>query len=192
MKFLSWLLFVCLLFSGAAWSQQMSIKQRVLMPGEVIEAHAEFEAQCEKCHASFDKAAMPTLCLDCHDEIRADRNSKTGFHGQSPLASVKPCNTCHTDHLGRDADIIAMQIDAFSHDWTRFPLVGKHAPLACTSCHEAGKKYRDAEPECASCALPAPWYTVWALPLAAAEGDRRAQLLSLGFCAYLLPQTIPL
>jgi hypothetical protein len=38
----------------------------------------------------------------------------------------------------------------------------------------------------------APWYTVWALPLAAAEDDRRAQLIALGFCAYLLPQTIPL
>ena len=37
-----------------------------------------------------------------------------------------------------------------------------------------------------------PWYAVWALPLAAAEGDRRAQLVALGFCAYLLPQTIPL
>jgi hypothetical protein len=38
----------------------------------------------------------------------------------------------------------------------------------------------------------APWYTIWALPLAAAEDDRRAQLISLGFCAYLLPQTISL
>ena len=37
-----------------------------------------------------------------------------------------------------------------------------------------------------------PWYAIWALPLAAAEDDRRAQLLALGFCAYLLPQTIPL
>jgi hypothetical protein len=37
-----------------------------------------------------------------------------------------------------------------------------------------------------------PWYTIWALPLAAAEDDRRAQLLALGFCAYLLPQAIPL
>ena len=36
----------------------------------------------------------------------------------------------------------------------------------------------------------APWYAVWALPLAAAEGDRKAQLVALGFCAYLLPQTI--
>ena len=37
-----------------------------------------------------------------------------------------------------------------------------------------------------------PWYAIWAVPLAAAEGDRRAQLISLGFCAYLLPQAIPL
>ena len=37
-----------------------------------------------------------------------------------------------------------------------------------------------------------PWYAIWALPLAAADGDRRAQLLALCFCAYLLPQTIPL
>jgi hypothetical protein len=37
-----------------------------------------------------------------------------------------------------------------------------------------------------------PWYAIWALPLAAADGDRRAQLIALGFCAYLLPQTIPL
>ena len=38
----------------------------------------------------------------------------------------------------------------------------------------------------------APWYAIWALPLAAAEEDRRAQVIALGFCAYLLPQTIPL
>jgi hypothetical protein len=49
----------------------------------------------------------------------------------------------------------------------------------------------------AACALmlAAPWlvvwYVVWAVPLAAAEDDRAAQLLTLALCAYLLPQTIP-
>lgn len=38
----------------------------------------------------------------------------------------------------------------------------------------------------------APWYTVWAVPLAAAEDDRGAQLLALAICAYVLPQTIPI
>jgi alpha-1,6-mannosyltransferase len=50
----------------------------------------------------------------------------------------------------------------------------------------------------AACALmlAAPWlvvwYVVWAVPLAAAEDDRTAQLLALALCAYLLPQTIPI
>jgi hypothetical protein len=35
------------------------------------------------------------------------------------------------------------------------------------------------------------WYVVWAVPLAAAEDDRGAQLAALALCAYLLPQTIP-
>lgn len=155
MKLRYWLLliglFLGLFSSHAAWSQQMSLKQRALMPGELIQGHAKFEAQCEKCHSNFDKSAMPMLCLDCHDAIREDRTSKTGFHGQSPLASVKPCQTCHTDHLGRDADIIAMQIDTFSHDWTRFPLEGKHSTLACTNCHQDGKKFREADQQCVSC-----------------------------------------
>jgi hypothetical protein len=34
------------------------------------------------------------------------------------------------------------------------------------------------------------WYAVWAVPLAAAEEDAAAQLLSLGLCAYLLRQGI--
>jgi hypothetical protein len=38
----------------------------------------------------------------------------------------------------------------------------------------------------------APWYTAWAVPLAAAEDDRAAQLVALGLTAYLLRQTVPL
>jgi hypothetical protein len=38
----------------------------------------------------------------------------------------------------------------------------------------------------------APWYAVWAVPLAAAEEDRAAQLLALGLSAYLLRQAVPL
>ncbi len=35
-----------------------------------------------------------------------------------------------------------------------------------------------------------PWYTVWAVPLAAPEDDRKAQLVALALCVYVLPQTI--
>jgi alpha-1,6-mannosyltransferase len=36
------------------------------------------------------------------------------------------------------------------------------------------------------------WYVVWAVPLAAAEDDRLAQMLALGLSAYLLSQAVPL
>jgi hypothetical protein len=38
----------------------------------------------------------------------------------------------------------------------------------------------------------APWYLAWAVPLAAADDDGAAQLLSLGLTAYLLSQTVPI
>ena len=46
----------------------------------------------------------------------------------------------------------------------------------------------------ALCATPylVAWYTVWAVPLAAAEDDRLAQAASLILCAYLLRQAVPL
>ena len=37
----------------------------------------------------------------------------------------------------------------------------------------------------------APWYAVWAVPLAATEEDPPAQVAALALCAYLLPQTVP-
>lgn len=38
----------------------------------------------------------------------------------------------------------------------------------------------------------APWYLAWTVPLAAVEEDAAARWLSLGLCAYLLPQTVPI
>jgi alpha-1,6-mannosyltransferase len=37
-----------------------------------------------------------------------------------------------------------------------------------------------------------PWYAVWAVPLAAVDEDRSAWLLSLGMCAYLLADRVPI
>jgi Glycosyltransferase family 87 len=38
----------------------------------------------------------------------------------------------------------------------------------------------------------APWYAVWAVPLAAVEEDRTARVLALALSAYLLPDVVPL
>ena len=44
------------------------------------------------------------------------------------------------------------------------------------------------------CASPylVPWYTIWAVPLAAVEDDPPAQCLAVGLCAYLLSQRVPI
>lgn len=38
----------------------------------------------------------------------------------------------------------------------------------------------------------APWYVIWALPLAVVEEDRTAQVIILALCAYLLPMGVPI
>ena len=38
----------------------------------------------------------------------------------------------------------------------------------------------------------APWYVIWALPLAVVEEDRTAQVIILVLCAYLVPMGVPL
>lgn len=130
---------------------ELSIRQKILMPGPLTASHAEYETTCESCHTAFTKEDLSGKCLDCHEEIAGDRKQQSGFHGQHPLASVNPCETCHTDHEGREFDIVKLQPDIFTHQHTRFVLEGKHAQLACNQCHDQGKSYREAETECVAC-----------------------------------------
>ncbi|MEJ2743730.1 MAG: cytochrome c3 family protein, partial [Gammaproteobacteria bacterium] len=78
------------------------------MPGPLIEGHAKIEATCEECHSSFEKKELSKNCLNCHEDIAKDRKQQQGYHGISPSATASPCQSCHTDHEGRDADIIGL------------------------------------------------------------------------------------
>jgi hypothetical protein len=123
----------------------------LIMPGEVIEGHAEFEAECETCHAAFERSRQRALCLDCHEDVASDIESEQGFHGRDRQASRRACFGCHTDHEGRDADIVPLDRSAFNHDVTDFPLIGKHAESQCDSCHEPDIKFRETPQDCYSC-----------------------------------------
>lgn len=124
--------------------------ERLLMPGEVAKAHAKVEQECSKCHDRADKARQTTLCMDCHKDVAADVRARTGFHGRGVKAGVG-CNACHTDHEGRDADIVRLDRDSFDHSRTDFALTGAHAGPACDSCHAPRKKWRDAPKLCNDC-----------------------------------------
>lgn len=128
--------------------------ESLIMPGQLIEGHKKYEDNCDKCHSDFSKSRQTQLCTDCHKEIREDLTNKQGFHGLNVLASKQQCKQCHTDHKGRDANIIAMDKQTFNHQQTDFSLKGKHTSIACQSCHKDDKKYRQAPASCYSCHKP--------------------------------------
>jgi len=126
---------------------------RFLMPGELTQAHAKYEKQCEKCHTDFDKTQQDKLCLQCHKTIHLEKNKQTGFHGKNPTVSAKACKYCHTDHIGRKADIRNFNQYRFDHDSTDYPLKLSHKKLKCASCHKPNKKnnYRIKKHACVDC-----------------------------------------
>ena len=125
--------------------------EKLLMPGRVIEGHAEFESECIACHDASSEKAVAALCMSCHEDVGVDRRAKTGFHGRFPAAQSNECVTCHTDHEGRDADIVAIHAGLFDHRWTDFALTGSHLSAGCADCHADGDAYRDAPTSCHGC-----------------------------------------
>ncbi|MBI3528968.1 MAG: cytochrome C [Betaproteobacteria bacterium] len=122
--------------------------ETLVMPGKVIEGHADIEGQCRKCHQPFKKEGQNALCLDCHKAVAQDVASKSGYHGR---ISEKPCRECHAEHLGRPAKIVKLDEGRFDHRQTDFLLLGKHTAVKCVSCHPSARKFREAEHECVSC-----------------------------------------
>jgi len=131
---------------------QASFFDKLIMPGPLYEGHAEFEDTCEKCHESFDKANQIKRCLACHDHknIADDIKQGKGFHG-NPKVRISDCKACHTEHIGRNADIIQIDLNTFNHKQTDFDLKGKHLIISCQSCHKKDKKYHEATDTCYSC-----------------------------------------
>lgn len=125
--------------------------ETLIMPGPVADAHADYETECESCHVRFDRGRQRDLCLDCHEEIAADISARDGFHGRFDDAQSGSCAGCHTDHKGRDADIVGLVESTFDHDLTDFPLVGKHSSGRCGDCHASDARHREAPSDCYSC-----------------------------------------
>ncbi len=115
--------------------QELSLKQMLLTPGDLTEAHAELETKCKSCHVHFQKSNQTPLCLDCHERINDDLIDKVGFHGLLPVQQTRDCKSCHTDHQGRNFDIRGLDRENFEHSKTNFPLDGQHKNIGCTGCH---------------------------------------------------------
>lgn len=145
------------LFLSLAWLAAMpavanaQILEKLVMPGRVIEGHADIEADCGACHDADSDAARTSLCTSCHEDVGEHRESGTGFHGLFPPARTSECVSCHTDHEGRDADIVQLNSGVFDHEFTNFPLGGSHATAACGDCHTPNTEYHAALQGCNDC-----------------------------------------
>ena len=125
--------------------------ESLVMPGEVIKGHADVEADCSACHKRFDRSAQRGLCLDCHEDVAADVDAGAGFHGKSNDVGDSACANCHTDHEGRNADILGLDEATFDHALTDFELLGQHTEAECSGCHEPDDKHRNAPDQCVDC-----------------------------------------
>jgi hypothetical protein len=125
--------------------------ETLLMPGKVIEGHAEYESECSRCHAHFSKRKQSDLCRDCHEDIDADIRNNRGYHSHVPDIKDKPCKSCHTDHTGRQADIVMLNLATFDHGNTDFLLEDGHKGIPCSNCHLQDIKFSETSSTCFDC-----------------------------------------
>lgn len=136
---------------GGSFAARAGVFERLVMPGPLAAVHAKAEADCKNCHSAFEEAAEDELCLECHEPVALDLTGRVGFHGRLPQSDGRSCRTCHGDHRGRDADILGLDPDTFSHAKTDFALEGAHLRVPCASCHAEEDAHRDAPADCRSC-----------------------------------------
>ena len=125
--------------------------EKLFMPGDLIKGHTKYQTDCKQCHVRLRNTTQKQLCMDCHKPIGQDVQKKKGFHGKNRKAISSDCKICHTDHKGRDANIVWLDKDRFDHKRTDHPLLGKHRQIECTDCHKKKEKYRDAPSACIDC-----------------------------------------
>ncbi|MFI5289709.1 MAG: hypothetical protein ACHQ17_08660, partial [Polyangia bacterium] len=130
-------------------------------PGPLTQAHANIDGKdhCQDCHVGARDLSRDK-CLSCHKPIAERQRDRVGVHA-SPKAFGKPCELCHTDHKGRNKDILGFQAfggrDRFDHTaLTTFPLDGKHQTTPCAKCHTEKTQsgtvtYLKAPTACAAC-----------------------------------------
>ena len=99
-------------------------------------SHAAPGVKCADCHVNQKYADTSRECVSCH----RDDDMKTGHRGQLG----NRCERCHSEGEWKS--------NAFNHDRdTRFPLLDRHRPVTCASCHRS-TQFRDKTPTtCIAC-----------------------------------------
>jgi hypothetical protein len=120
-------------------------------------SHADFEAECSRCHAPWIGSAADR-CVACHTDVAEQRSARSGMHGRFPES--EDCSRCHTEHKGPEAAITTYDLGGFEHDLlTDFSLARHKAnfdggPILCSDCH-LGPQYQASQIDCRTCHVAA-------------------------------------
>lgn len=109
---------------------------RMFNPGPLASVHADID-DCAACHQPLTRN-QGSLCLECHEEVRAEMAAITGLHAR--LKDPESCMACHPDHRGAEFDMRASAALNFDHEQAFFSLA-RHTSdydataFDCTDCH---------------------------------------------------------
>ncbi|MBL0316386.1 MAG: hypothetical protein IPP69_11625 [Flavobacteriales bacterium] len=129
MRIVGYILFYLICIAGLNSFGQLS-------PGDLTNAHAKLEGMnnCTQCH-DLGNSVTNTKCLDCHKEIKELLKQNRGYHSNSQVKS-KNCIECHSEHHGRNFQMIRFDEKNFDHNQTTYTLDGKHKTTDCRTCHK--------------------------------------------------------
>jgi hypothetical protein len=107
-----------------------------LSPGDLTSAHADLEGirNCTQCH-TLGEQVSEEKCLACHTEIGSRITKGTGYHASREVRS-KACIDCHSEHHGRNFDMVRFDENSFNHSLTGYELTGAHLRIDCRDCHQ--------------------------------------------------------
>lgn len=106
-----------------------------ISPGDLSKPHEHLEGipNCTKCHILGNKITGDK-CLECHTEIKERISAGNGYHSSSEV-KVKQCIECHSDHHGKNFQLVRLNTADFNHSLTGFTLSVPHSRLECSECH---------------------------------------------------------
>jgi hypothetical protein len=106
-----------------------------LSPGDLSAPHSHLEglSNCTQCHVLGNKVSNEK-CLKCHTEIQERISSQKGYHSSTDVTG-KECFSCHSDHNGKNFQLIRLDVEKFDHNLTGYSLTIPHAKKTCKDCH---------------------------------------------------------
>ena len=86
-----------------------------LSPGDLSTPHSNLEgiSNCTQCHVLGNKVSVEK-CLACHTEIKERIDGQKGYHSSSDVKG-KLCFSCHSEHNGKNFQLVRLDITKFDH-----------------------------------------------------------------------------